>query len=112
MLRAGLTEVPVMGMQTMWMSTSVRPMARPARLPAPFFSSVDASTTSTKMNVKTVSAMNACQPSPESKVLAPVRVGASVTAGGGQDGEDERSQDAADNLEEHVEHGTLAADAA
>ena len=95
MLRAGLTEVPVMGMQTMWMSTSVRPMARPARLPAPFFSSVDASTTSTKMNVKTVSAMNA-----------------SVTTGRGQDGEDERSQDAADNLEEHVEHGTLAADAA
>ena len=51
MLLAGLTEVPVIGMQTMWMSTRVRPMASPAKLPAPFLLSVEPSTTSTKMNV-------------------------------------------------------------
>ena len=47
MLRAGLTDVPVMGMQTMWMSTSDKPMANPAKLPAPFLLSVLPSTTST-----------------------------------------------------------------
>ena len=60
MLRAGLTDVPVMGMQAMWMSTSDKPMANPAKLPAPFLLSVLPSTTSTDIKVKAASAINAC----------------------------------------------------
>ena len=58
MLRAGLTEVPVMGMQTIWTSTSVKPMASPARLPAPFLPSVVPNTTKKKLNEKTAQAKN------------------------------------------------------
>ena len=58
-LLAGFTEVPVIGMQTIWMSTKERPMDRPAKFPAPFSGSVVPRTTSTKMNVKTASAMKA-----------------------------------------------------
>ena len=74
MLRAGFTDVPVIGMHTMWTSTRVSPMASPAKLPAPFFSSVAPRTTSTKMNVNTISAIRACHISPASNVLAPVAV--------------------------------------
>lgn len=59
MLRAGLTDVPVIGIHTMCMSTSVNPMASPPRLPAPFSLSVAPSTTKTKMKVNTASAINA-----------------------------------------------------
>ena len=37
MLRAGFTDVPVMGIHTICTRTSVSPMTRPASLPAPFF---------------------------------------------------------------------------
>lgn len=37
MLRAGLTEVPVTGMQTMCTNTRVRPMAKPANEALPNF---------------------------------------------------------------------------
>lgn len=40
MLRAGFTDVPVMGIHTICTRTSVSPMTRPASLPAPFFLSV------------------------------------------------------------------------
>ena len=73
-LRAGFTEVPVMGMQTICTNTSVRPMASPARFPAPFSLSVEPSTTNTKMNVKTTSATRACAISSWPKAFAPVAV--------------------------------------
>ncbi len=75
MLRAGFTDVPVIGMHTMCTSTSVRPIASPARLPHPFLASVDPSTTSTNMHVNTASAMKACAIMPSPKELHPVSVG-------------------------------------
>lgn len=52
-LRAGLTEVPVIGIQTMCTRIKVNPMARPANWPAPCFSSVEPKTTRTNTNVNT-----------------------------------------------------------
>ena len=76
-LRAGFTEVPVIGIHTICTNTRVKPMASPARLPAPYFESVEPSTTNTKMKVNTASAMNACNISPSPKPLEPVAVGPS-----------------------------------
>ena len=50
-------------------------MANPARLPAPFSESVEPKTTSTKINVNTASAMNACNIIPSANPLEPVAVG-------------------------------------
>lgn len=58
-LRAGFTEVPVIGIHTMCINTRDKPMAKPAKLPAPFLESVEPSTTNTKIKVNTASAMNA-----------------------------------------------------
>lgn len=71
MLRAGFTEVPVIGIHTMWINISVSPMASPARLPAPFFSSVAPKATSTKIKVNTASARNACPMASGAKLLDP-----------------------------------------
>lgn len=70
MLRAGFTDVPVMGIHTICTRTSVSPMTRPASLPAPFFLSVAPSATRTKINVKTASAIKACN-FPLNKAVAP-----------------------------------------
>ena len=51
------------------------PMVNPANLPAPFLLSVAPSATRTKINVKTVSAIKACNISPSPKPLLPVIVG-------------------------------------
>lgn len=59
-LLAGFTEVPVIGIQTMCINANVSPIASPAILPAPFFSSVAPNTTKTNIKVNTASAMNAC----------------------------------------------------
>ena len=69
MLRAGFTDVPVMGIHMICTRTSVNPMTRPASLPAPFFLSVAPSATRTKINVNTVSAIKACNISPSPKPL-------------------------------------------
>ena len=76
-LRAGFTEVPVIGIHTICTNTRVKPMASPARLPAPFFGSVEPSTTNTNMKVNTASAINACNISPSPKPFEPVAVGPS-----------------------------------
>lgn len=74
-LRAGLTEVPVIGMQTIWMRTSVRPIAYPANCFAPFSLSVVPKTTKTKIKVNTVSAIKACRTLLSANPFAPVMVG-------------------------------------
>lgn len=75
MLRAGFTDVPVIGIHTICTRISVNPMANPANLPAPFLLSVAPSATRTKINVKTVSAIKAYNISPSPKPLLPVIVG-------------------------------------
>lgn len=42
-----------MGIHTICTNTRVKPMASPAKLPAPLFESVEPSTTNTKMKAKT-----------------------------------------------------------
>jgi len=57
-LRAGFTDVPVIGIQTIWINTRARPIAIPANLVlAPL--DVEPKTTSRKINVNTVSATKA-----------------------------------------------------
>jgi hypothetical protein len=56
--RAGLTDVPVIGMNTIWISTSVRPIASPANAPCAS-AEVAPSTTRTNIYVATSSATNA-----------------------------------------------------
>ena len=73
-LRAGLTEVPVIGIQTMWTKTNVRPMASPANLGAEFSLAVVPSTTNTKIKVNTASAINAGTSAASPKLFAPVPV--------------------------------------
>src|SRR5450755_3799508 len=58
MLRAGLTEVLVMGIPTRWIKVNTKPMANPAK-PTGALISVDPSTVKTKNIVKTVSATKA-----------------------------------------------------
>ena len=77
MLRAGFTEVPVIGIHTICTNTRDKPIANPAKLPAPFLGSVEPSTTNTKIKVNTASAMNACNISPSPKPFEPVAVGPS-----------------------------------
>ena len=57
--RAGLTDVPVIGMQTICTNTSVSPIARPAKFPAPCCGSVAHRATKTKMKENAISAINA-----------------------------------------------------
>ena len=57
MLRAGFTEVPVIGIQTICTNTNVSPIAKPHITGVPFLSSVTPKTTSTKMKVKIISEM-------------------------------------------------------
>lgn len=64
MERAGFTEVPVKLMQTRWMRIKDKPIAKPARLPAPTFSSVVPRTTKTKMKVAMISTRQAPQAPP------------------------------------------------
>lgn len=59
MLRAGFTEVPVIGIHTICTNTRDKPITSPAKLPAPFLGSVEPNTTNTKIKVKIASAMNA-----------------------------------------------------
>ncbi len=81
MLRAGFTEVPVIGIQTICTNTNVSPIAKPHITGVPFLSSVTPKTTSTKMKVKTISARKAVKaevvPAYE---FAPVIVPAGSTA--------------------------------
>ena len=55
-LLSGFTDVPSMGIDTMCMSTSVKPIAMPAN-PYGTLSCVDPWTTCTNMKVKTISAI-------------------------------------------------------
>ena len=52
--RAGLTDVPVRGMPTMWIATRVRPIARPAK-PGAVARPVTSRTTSTRRAVMSTS---------------------------------------------------------
>ena len=71
MLLAGFTEVPVIGIHTMCISTRVNPIAKPANLGAEFPLAVLPKTTKRKIQVNTVSAMAAGIKSPSPKLLAP-----------------------------------------
>jgi len=57
-LRAGLTDVPVIGMPTIWITVSAQPIAIPAK-PALAVDEVAPSITTKKNAVKTASAINA-----------------------------------------------------
>ena len=60
-------------MQAKCTSTKERPMASPAKLPAPFLASVVPNTTSTNTNVNTISASRApVTETPSWQALAPV----------------------------------------
>lgn len=72
-LLAGFTEVPVIGIQTIWTNTRDKPIASPANLFSPFLA-VTPSTTNTNINVNTVSATKATDNIPSGKPFAPVRV--------------------------------------
>src|SRR5574344_1667746 len=80
MERAGLTDVPVIGITQMGTIIKERPMASPAKLPAPFFASVVPSTTSTKIQVKIISVTRpaSCE-TPDAQALAPVWVAVTST---------------------------------
>lgn len=83
MERAGFTDVPVSLMHTRWMRMRDRPIARPAKLPAPTLLSVVPRTTNTKRNVAMNSTRNA-PPAPPALATAlvprpPVRSGAATT---------------------------------
>ena len=60
--------------KAIWIITSERPIAKPAKLPAPFFSSVVPRTTSTKIQVNMISAISPAEASPSPTLLAPVCV--------------------------------------
>ena len=60
-------------MPTKWMSTRLKPIANPAKLPAPFFASVVPKTTSTNTKVNTTST-NTPLATPMLQALAPVAV--------------------------------------
>jgi len=57
-LRAGFTDVPVMGMPTMWIRTRLKPMDRPAK-PFGTLSLVEPWMTRQRRNVRMTSAMRA-----------------------------------------------------
>lgn len=57
--RAGFTEVPVTGINTICIKIRVRPITRPASGPVPHLSEVDHRTTRTKIIVAISSATNA-----------------------------------------------------
>ena len=69
-LRAGFTEVPVIGIHTMWIKTKVSPIASPPN-PSGDFLLVAPRTTKTNIKVNTVSAIKAGMRFPSAKPFAP-----------------------------------------